>query len=373
MKVAIVHEWFESYVGSERVVEQLLALFPQAELYCICDFIEGEDRAFLQGRKPHTTFIQRLPGARKRFRTYLPLMPLAIEQFDLTGYDVVISSSHAFAKGCHTHVNQLHLCYCYTPMRYAWDFYHDYLSSGGFTRGLKGLLARAVFHYLRMWDTFSSTKVDHYAACSQYIARRIEKYYRREAQVIYPAVDIDSFPLNDKKEDYYLSLSRMVPYKRVDLIVQAFTAMPDRKLVVIGEGPDYAKIRKSAGRNIEFMGFAAADALRDCLKKAKCLIFAADEDFGITPVEAMACGTPVVAYGRGGACETVKDGITGLFFREQSVESLCEAVKRFDGISSTMDPAAIRQHAQLFSIERFRSEFMSFFNEKVEIHGAKTR
>jgi glycosyltransferase involved in cell wall biosynthesis len=370
MKVAIVHEWFESYVGSERVVEQLLRLFPQADLYCLCDFIKGEDRAFFQGKKAHTTFIQKLPMAERKFRAYLPLMPFAIEQFDLSGYDVVISSSHAFAKGCHTNVNQLHLCYCYTPMRYAWDFYHEYLSSGRLTRGLKGIAARGVFHYLRMWDTLSSFRIDHFAACSSYIARRIRKYYRREAQVIYPPVDTARFPLHEKKEDFYLVLSRMVPYKKVDLIVDAFTAMPDRKLVVVGDGPDYDRIRKSAGKNIEFMGFAAADTARELLQKAKCLVFAADEDFGITPVEAMACGTPVLAYRRGGACETVKEGVSGLFFPDQQVKSLCDAVKRFDEMSSTFDPAAVRAQAELFGIERFQSEFMSFFNEKVQSHGA---
>jgi glycosyltransferase involved in cell wall biosynthesis len=368
MKTAIVHEWFDCYAGSERVVEQLLMLFPEADLFSLVNFLPPDERAFLQGKEAHTSFLQKLPMARKLFRHYIGLMPLAIEQFDLSSYDLVISSSHAFSKGCLTSSQQLHICYCHTPMRYAWDFYHQYLQRSHLERGIKSIIARGILHYIRIWDSLSARRVDHFIANSQYIARKIKKIYDREARVIYPPVDVESFPLQEKKEDYYLAVARMVPYKRVDIIVDAFTAMPERKLLVIGDGPGFKDITSRAGRNIEFLAHQPASALREYMQKACCYVFAAEEDFGITPVEAMACGTPVVAFGRGGVRETVVEKESGLFFPEQSSQSICDAIKDFEKKRETFLPARVRAGAEKFSVLRFRTELADFLKKAMENH-----
>jgi glycosyltransferase involved in cell wall biosynthesis len=354
--VAIVHEWFAGYAGSERVVEQMLRVFPQADVFALVDFLPPHQRHFLGGRAVNTSFIQCLPFARRAFRGYLPLMPLAVEQLNLDRYDVVLSSNHAVAKGVLTRADQLHISYVHTPIRYAWDLHHEYLRGQGLLTSLRNLLARPALHYLRLWDRLAADRVDLFLANSQYVARRIQKTYRRPAQVIYPPVDVERFALREQKDDYYLAASRLVPYKRIDLIVEAFRQMPQRQLVVIGDGPQYKKLMQRATPNIRLLGYQPSAELASHLQRAKALVFAADEDFGILPVEAQACGTPVIAYGRGGATETILDGDTGLFFDDQSPSAIVEAVDHFEASPPALAPAEIRAHAARFSASRFCDE-----------------
>jgi glycosyltransferase involved in cell wall biosynthesis len=362
MRVALVHDWFTVYAGSERVVEQILRVLPQADVYALVDFLKEEERGFLQGKRAQVSFIQRLPRAQQRYRTYLPLMPLAIEQFDLRGYDLVISSSHAVAKGVITGPDQLHICYCHSPMRYAWNLQHQYLKESGLERGVKSWMARALLHYLRLWDSRTANGVDLFITNSRYIARRILKVYRRQAEVIYPPVDVEAFTLRQDKEDFYLTASRMVPYKRIDLIVEAFSQMPDRRLVVIGDGPEMPKVRAKAGPNVTLLGYQPFEVLRDYMQRARAFVFAAEEDFGIVPVEAQACGTPVIAFGKGGVVETVVAGETGIFFQDQNVPSLIRAVEEFEKLS--FDPLRVRKNAERFSSERFRREFAALIERE---------
>ena len=330
MKKALIHDWFSTYAGAEKCVESFTNVWGDFEIYGLIDFLSDADRdKILKGKRAHTSFIGKLPFAKSKYRNYLPLFPLAIEQFDLSGYDVVLSSSHAVAKGVLTHSNQLHIAYIHTPIRYAWDLYHQYLRESGLDRGLKGMLAKYFLHKIRIWDAASANRVDHYVANSRYIACRIEKIYGKPSDVIYPPVDVDKFTLREAKEEFYLTASRMVPYKKVGLIVEAFS-QTDKKLVVVGDGPDMAKIKSKAGKNVELLGFADDETMRDLMGRAKAFVFAAEEDFGITPVEAQACGTPVICFGRGGARETVIDGESGLYFMEQNVKELLDAVAKFD-------------------------------------------
>ncbi|UCD17180.1 MAG: glycosyltransferase family 4 protein [Candidatus Zixiibacteriota bacterium] len=368
MKTALVHDWLITYGGAERVVEQILRLFPDADLYALYDFIPPEQRAFIQHKPVTTSFLQKFPFARRKYRSYLPLWPLAVEQFDLSGYDLVISTSHAVAKGVITGPRQLHISYVNSPIRYAWDLTHQYLHEAGLTKGPKSWIARVILHYIRVWDARTASGVDEFIGNSRFIAQRIRKVYRRTAGVIYPPVDVDAFTLHTRKEDFYLTVSRMVPYKKIDLIVESFTRMPDRKLVVIGNGPDFEKIRGKAGPNVTLLGYQPFDIVKDYMQRARAFIFAAEEDFGIVPVEAQACGTPVIAYGRGGVLETVIDGKTGRFFAEQKVDSIVATVLEFETGNITFDPAAIRQQAERFASKRFRSEFKTFVERAVERH-----
>ncbi|HEY8948798.1 MAG TPA: glycosyltransferase [Rhizomicrobium sp.] len=366
MKVAIVHEWLVNYAGSERVLEQMIACFPDCDLYSVVDFIPTGERRFLQEKRSKSTFIQNLPFSSKWFRQYLALMPLAIEQLDVSSYDLVISSSHAVAKGVITGPDQLHICMCYSPIRYAWDLQHQYLKEAGLLSGLKSAVARWMLHKLRIWDARTANGVDEFIAISKFIARRIERVYRRRSEIIYPPVDIDGFELEIQKGDYYVTVSRMVPYKRIDLIVEAFAKMPERRLVVIGSGTERMAREWEASRNILFLGEQPFKAVRDYVSRAKAFIFAAEEDFGIAPLEAQACGTPVIAYGKGGSLETIagspenKGGRTGLFFPLQTVESLVEAVLEFEALSEPIRPEACRANAERFSTVRFREQFRSF-------------
>jgi glycosyltransferase involved in cell wall biosynthesis len=360
-RVAIVHDWLVVFGGAERVLRELLAMFPQADLFAVCDFLSDEDRAKLGGKRAKTTFIQRLPRARTKYRAYLPLMPIAIEQLDMSGYDLVLSSSHAVAKGILTGPDQRHICYCYTPIRYAWDLQHQYLAQSGLTRGVKSLIARLTLHYIRQWDLRTANGVDEFIAISHYIARRIKKVYGRESQVIYPPVDIDAFPLRRDKEDFYLTASRLVPYKRVDLIVEAFAQMPDKRLIVIGDGPEMPKLRALAGPNVTLLGYQPDAILRDHLQRARAFIFAAEEDFGILPVEAQACGTPVIAFAKGGAAETVTSldhpsdhPPSGVFFAAQSTDSIAGAIAAFESRHAEISAATCRANATNFSVETFR-------------------
>lgn len=364
MKIAMVCDWLVTYAGAERVVTQLLQCFPEADLFAVIDFLEDDVRqSYFLGKKATTTFIQRLPKAKTHYRTYLPLMPLAIEQLDLSAYDLIISSSHAVAKGVITGPDQLHISYVHSPMRYAWDFQHQYLRESGLQSGLKSMMTRYLLHRLRLWDYASAARVDHFIVNSQYIKRRIQKVYRREATVINPPVDIEHFACCKEKENFYLTASRFVPYKRIDLIVKAFAQMPDKRLVVVGDGPDEKKIKPLAHCNTELKGYLEKEALVTLMQQAKAFIFAAEEDFGIVPVEAQACGTPVIAYGRGGACETIVAEKTGLFFEEQTVESVIEAVQRFESMPEKMKAEDCRANALRFSAERFRQEILEYMKK----------
>ena len=361
LRIAIVHDWLVTYAGAEKVLEQIVACFPDADLFSLVDFLD--DRSFLRGKPVTTSFIQNLPLARSKYRTYLPLMPLAIEQLDASAYDVVISSSHAVAKGILTGPDQVHISYVHSPIRYAWDLQHQYLQQSRLTRGLKSAMARLILHYIRNWDIRTSNSVDGFIANSEFIARRIKKVYQRDAQVIFPPVDVDAFTLCTQKDDFYLTASRMVPYKKIDLIVEAFARMPGRKLVVIGDGPDMHKIRAKAGPNVEIMGYQPFNVLKDRMSRAKAFVFAAEEDFGISVVEAQACGTPVIAYGKGGALETVRDlsepRPTGMFFDEQSADSIIAAVERFDDHVKRFSPLDCRANAERFSAANFRERFFA--------------
>jgi len=358
-RVAIVHDWLVARAGAERVLEQMLQLFPRADVFTLLDLLRENDRVFLNGAHVRTSFLQRLPVLRRRHRALLPFMPLAVEQFDLTGYDFILSSSHAVAKGVITGPDQLHLCYCHSPMRYAWDLQHQYLRESGL-RGPPQWLARWSLHKLRAWDLRTANGVDAFMANSQFIAQRIRKTYRRAARVIHPPVDCDRFMLHADKEDFYLAASRMVPYKRMPLIARAFAAMPERRLVMIGDGPDMARVRSVATANIEVLGWQPDDVLLDFMQRARAFVFAAEEDFGIAPVEAQACGTPVIAFARGGVRETVLDGRTGLFFPAQSVEAITDAVHRFEHAAAQFCPFAIRRNAERFDASRFRARFAAF-------------
>lgn len=370
LRIAIVHEWFVNYAGSERVIEQFLNIFPHADLFAVVDFLEGSQREYIQHKKVTTTFIQKLPFANPKFRQYLPLMPLAIEQLDLSAYDLIISSSHAVAKGVLTSPHQLHISYVHSPIRYAWDLQHQYLQESNLERGIKSWIARWILHHIRIWDARTANGVDRFVANSQFIARRIHKVYRRNAQVIYPPVDLQNYALCEQKQDFYLTASRLVPYKRVDLIVEAFSQMGDRQLVVIGDGEQMSKIRAKAGKNIQILGYRKPAELKAYMQNAKAFVFASEEDFGITPVEAQACGTPVIAFGRGGVCESVigldRDRPTGVFFGAQSVDSICEAVIEFEKNQHLIDPKVCRENAMRFSIERFQTEFYEFVKQAWE-------
>jgi glycosyltransferase involved in cell wall biosynthesis len=364
MKVAIVHDWLVTYAGAERVLEQVLAMYPDADLYSLIDFVPATERGFLAGHPVHTSFLQHLPGMRGGYRKYLPLMTFAIEQFDLSRYDMVLSSSYAVAKGVLTGPDQLHLCLCHSPMRYAWDLQHQYLRETGLDRGVRGAFARWILHRIRLWDLRTASGVDDFIAVSRYVARRIWKVYRRQSTVIYPPVDVEGFTPGETRDSFYVTASRMVPYKRMDLIVEAFAAMPEQRLIVIGDGPQARGIRAKGAPNVRFLGQQPFEVLRDHLQRARAFVFAAEEDFGIVPLEAQACGTPVIAYGRGGAAETIQDlstpRPTGVLFHEQTVKAITGAVAQFEGSSHRIAPAACRQNAERFAPERFRSELTAF-------------
>jgi glycosyltransferase involved in cell wall biosynthesis len=355
-KIAVVHDFLYCYAGAERVLEQILHLYPESDLFSLFDFVPADQRAFLGGRPVRTSFLQRMPQARRRHRAYLPLMPLAIEQLDVSGYDLVISSSYVAAKGVLTRPDQLHVCYCHSPARFAWDLQHQYLSEAGLTRGLRSFLARMILHYFRGWDVRSANSVDVFLTNSKTVSERVRKIYRRDSICVYPPVDLERFTPQAQKEDFYLTASRLVPYKKVNLIVEAFSRTPRRKLTVIGEGPDFGKIRAIAGPNVRMMGYQEFESLRNHMQRARAFVFAAEEDFGIVPVEAQACGTPVIALGRGGLLETMIPGTTGLFFNEQTPKSLLQAVDEFEA-KEPWDAGPIRQNAERFSIARFRDEF----------------
>ncbi len=372
LKTAIIHDWLSSYAGSERVVESFTNLWPDADVFTLFNFLnEEEQKIILKEKIPNTSFVQNLPFAKKNYRKFLPLFPYAIEQFNVTEYNLIISSSHAVAKGILTSPGQLHICYSHTPIRYAWDLTFQYLKESGMEKGLTGLITKSVLHYIRMWDVLSANRVDYFIANSMYIAERIKKVYRREAEVIYPPVDTDKFECFEYKENYYLTASRFVPYKKIGLIVEAFSKMPDKKLLVIGDGPDEGKIKQKAGINIEFLGYQKPDQMKVHMQKAKAFVFAAEEDFGIVPIEALSCGTPVIAFNKGGTAETIRDGVTGIHFSMQTTEAIQNAVVRFEQTQSSFDPVLLSKYAKQFDRSVFEKRIREFVNGKSELFWGK--
>lgn len=354
LRAAIVHDWLPVYAGAERVLEQLIQVVEPSQVYTLIESLPEDQRAFLQGVPVTTSFIQRLPFGATRYKGYLPLAPLAIEAFDLRDYELVVSSSYVVAKGALTAADQLHVSYVHSPVRYAWDLAFEYLHDGGYERGLRGALARALLHHLRAFDVASASRPDLYVANSHYVARRIWKTYRRPAAVVHPPVDVSRFRVDADHDGYYVTCSRLVPYKRVDLLVDAFREMPDRELLVIGDGPEFERLVRRAPSNVRMLGRQPEEALQHYLRRARAFVFAAREDFGIAPVEAQACGTPVVAFGQGGARETVLDGVTGVFFDEQTTAAVVHAVERLERMA--VEPERVRAHAEQFSAERFRAQ-----------------
>ncbi|CAM7759630.1 glycosyltransferase family 4 protein [Klebsiella pneumoniae] len=368
MNIGIVADWLVTYAGAERVIKEIIDLYPESELYSVIDFLSDNSRRHFRNKKAKTTFIQNLPFSEKKYQKYLPLMPLAIEQLDVSSHDIILSSSHAVAKGVLTGPDQLHISYVHSPIRYAWDLQHQYLREAFLDKGIKGILAKVLLHKMRLWDYRTSNGVDHFVANSNFIARRIKKVYGRTSDVIYPPVDVERFKLCENKEDFYFTASRLVPYKRIDLIVEAFSAMPDKKLVVIGDGSDMEKVKSKAAKNIEILGYQPDSVVEDCMRKAKAFVFAAEEDFGITPVEAQACGTPVIAFGKGGALETVRpygvENPSGVFFEQQTVESIIKAVEEFSSKYDTFRPIDCRDNALRFSTIKFQENMRNYVQEK---------
>ncbi|EIX9476444.1 glycosyltransferase family 4 protein [Klebsiella pneumoniae] len=377
LNVGIVADWFITYAGSEKVVAEFLDVFPEAELYSVVDFLSSENKSHFKNKNITTTFIQNFPFARKKYQSYLPFMPLAIEQLDVSKHDVILSSSHAVAKGVLTGPDQLHISYIHSPIRYAWDLQHQYLRESNLHKGFKGLLAKWILHNIRIWDCRTSNGVDHFIANSKFIARRIKKVYGRNADVIYPPVDVERFTLNENKEQYYFTASRLVPYKRIDLIVEAFSHMKDKKLVVIGDGPEMNKIKAKATSNIEILGYQSNSVMVDYMRNARAFVFAAEEDFGITPVEAQSCGTPVIAYGKGGALETIRpigvEKATGVFFYNQDVKSIIDSVNFFEQHSDEIILSDCRLNALKFSEQRFKEEIKEYvMNRHAEFLASKS-
>ncbi len=365
MKVAIVQEWLVTVGGSDKVTKAILDIFPNADIFTLVAKKEICDELGIPWEKVHTSFIQKMPLSTKKHRAYLPLFPFAIEQFDLRGYDVIISSSHCVAKGVLTKEDQLHICYCHSPIRYVWDMYNEYLEESNLAKGIKSWLVRYLLHNIRKWDMLSSFRVDFFISNSDYVGRRIKETYRRESTTIHPNIDISSFDLCEDKHDYYLTSSRLVAYKKIDIVIEAFNRMSDKKLIVIGGGPNLETYKKMAGPNVQVSGYQPFDVLKEKMQHAKAFVFAADEDFGMIPIEAESCGTPVIAYGHGGSLETVCYGKTGLFFNEQTPDAIIEAVERFESMGAKpFDYKECRKWAEGFSEARFKKEIKDFVETK---------
>ena len=365
MKVAIVHYWFVNWRGGEKVVDALLELYPNADVYAHVYDPSVVSEA-IKDRYAGSTFINKLPRSRKWYQHYLPFMPLALEQLDLTDYDLVISSESGPAKGVVTRPDALHVCYCHSPMRYVWDMYHLYL------RNMKPVfrpIFRILVHYLKQWDQSSSNRVDHYVANSSYVSKRIEKCYRRDSEVIAPPVDIEEFSAVESKKDFYLLIGQLTPYKRADLAVSAFLNSK-RKLVVVGTGEQLKELDALCANqdNISIMGWQDWETCKKYLAEARAIIFPGVEDFGMVPVEAMASGTPVIALAKGGVLDSVEDGKTGVLYCENSVSGLAGALDRFETIESSFEVSMLRDSAESFSKQNFANSFSRFvlqaFNDR---------
>lgn len=374
MKIACIHDWLDTFGGAESVLEALLEMY-DFDFFTLFATKKMREHSVFKNTEVTTSFIENLPFAKKHARRYLPLFPLAIEQFDLREYDVLVSSSSCVSKGILKRADQLHVCYCYTPMRYAWDLYFDYLDDFNLKRGVKKWMAKLTLHYLRMWDYQSANRVDHFVAISNFVAKRIKSIYGRDSHVIYPPVDTEFFTLKQSQEEFYVTASRMVPYKKMDLIIRAFAKRPHAKLIVIGDGSERAKLELLAKpyANIEILGKVEPDVMRDYFQRAKAFVFTALEDFGIVPLEAQSCGTPVIAYGRGGSLETVVHGKTGLFFNEQTEAALIKVLDHFETVQSSFDPQTIRAHALTFSRSRFQKEFAAHLQKLVDNSSTTTK
>ncbi|MEO1953829.1 MAG: glycosyltransferase [Campylobacterales bacterium] len=358
MKIAIIHDWLVTDAGAEKVLKSICELYPDADIFSLVDFLDAKDKKeIINSKKVTTTFIQKLPFSKKYFRYYLALFPIAIESLNLNSYDLIISSSWAVAKGVKTYKNQLHICYCHTPIRYAWDLYDEYTSN---LKGLKALFVKWTLKRLRKWDIDTLDRVDYFVANSKFVQERIKRTYDRDSIVIYPPVDVDRFELYKDKDDFYITASRLVPYKKTKLIVEAFNEMPDKKLVVIGAGEEYDAIKEIAKENISVLGYCANDVLVDYMQRAKCFVYGAVEDFGIIPIEAMACGTPVVALNQGGTKETVEDGINGIHFQHQIKDDIIKAIKRFESKKFVADDVRV----SALKYKDFKDKFGEFVKDR---------
>jgi len=352
LRVAIVHYFLISLRGGERVLEAICEVFPQADVFVLV-YDPALQSQMLPGHKIRASFVQKLPFARRLYRSYLPLFPVAVEQFDLRGYDLVISNESGLAKGVLTNPETCHICYCHTPMRYGWSLYHDYLMSAG---PLKRLFIPYFMNYIRLWDQLSANRVDYFIACSHNTERRIQKFYRRTSQVLYPPIDTAGFQISQAHDEYYLVVSELVSYKRVDLVVQAFNQL-GRALLIVGDGPEFRRYKRLAKPNVQFLGRVSEHELAALYSKCRAMVFLTEEDIGMTALEANASGRPVIAYARGGALETVADGETGVLFPIQTAASLVEAVQRFEQMEGTFDPAKLRSHAECFDRSIFQKKF----------------
>ena len=361
MKIAIVHDWLVTDAGAEKVLRAMIDIYPHADIFSLVDFLNDEDRkVVLNGKHAKTSFIQKLPFAKKHFRNYLPLFPKAIESFDLKNYDLIISSSWAVAKGVKRHKGQVHISYCYTPIRYAWDLYDEYTSQ---LKQPKKFVVQMTLKYIRNWDIKTLERVDYFIADSKFVQDRIKKTYNRDSLVIYPPVDVENYTLCEEKEEFYLSASRLVPYKKTKLIVEAFNKMPHRKLVVIGDGEDFENIKAIAKNNTTLLGYQEKKILIDYMQRAKAFVYAAVEDFGIIPIEALACGTPVIALNNGATAETIAHKINGIHFKNQNAEDIIYTINEFESLKFNLKE--ISEKAQTYSIHRFKKEIEDFVVSKI--------
>jgi glycosyltransferase involved in cell wall biosynthesis len=363
MKIALVHDWLTGMRGGEKCLEVLCELFPDAPIYTLLHN-KGTMSSTIESKKIFTSFINSLPAKQKQYRKYLPLFPFAIAQFDMSEYDVVISTSHAVAKNIRVRKDAVHICYCFTPMRYIWDMYEQYFGKGKAGIGIR-MAMKIVAPMLRWWDVKTSSSVTYFIAISEEVRRRIKRHYHRMSDMIYPPVDTEQFHLSERSEDFYLIVSALVPYKRVDLAVEVFNAN-GKKLVIAGTGPESGTLTLNAKPNITFLGWQSDEELARLYSQCTALIFPGEEDFGIVPLEAQASGKPVVAFGKGGALETIVDGKTGVFFPEQTVESLQKAVERL--VLIKFNPGDIREHALGFSRSIYKQKMKEYIEEKVRQH-----
>lgn len=365
MRVAIVHYWLINWRGGEKVLRAIADLFPEADIYAhVADpgIIEQE----LPGRRVRTTFISKLPFARAQYQKYLPLMPLALEQLDLRSYDLVISSESGPAKGVIVRPGAVHICYCHSPMRYVWDMYQEYTSGLSL---VQRVLIAPMLHRLRVWDQVSAQRVDHYLANSRFVAQRIHQYYRREAEVIHPPVAVDDFSASRTTGEFFLWVGQLVGYKRPDLAVEAFNTL-GLPLVMIGDGEMLGRLRRRAKPNVRLLGRQPWEVVRDHYGRCRGVVFPGVEDFGIVPVEAMACGKPVIAHAAGGVLESVVDGSTGILYDDPTAEGLRRAVQSFEGCEARFDPRALRAHAMRFSEQRFKVQLQAFLTDKLRAEAA---
>ncbi len=368
MKIALVQDWFVVNGGAEKVVKEIVHLFPDADIFSLVDFLNDNDRRdILNGKKSKVSYIQKLPFSKKYYRHYLLFFPHAIESLDFSGYDLIISSSYAVAKGIKKSPKQIHISYCHSPVRYAWDLKKEYLKSLSW---LAQQFSKPVLNYIRNWDLSTTSRVDLFIANSKNVAERIKRIYNRDSVVIYPPIDTKLFLPEENKDNYYFTSMRVVPYKKLDLIVDTFNQLPEKNLIVAGDGPDLEKIKQRAGKNIQFKGFVDRFQLVKLMQKAKAFILAAEEDFGITSLEAQSCCTPVIAYRKGGYLETVVEGKTGMFFNYQTVESLQEAILKFETSGIKFKKEDFLSNIQMYSVDKFRTSFKNCIDQYV---GTKNR